>query len=494
MSLLLEALKKAELAKQGAKPEPAESTASAPIITREALPDISQPLEILANDLPSATTPVEFAKPLTQGAPLELAPSAPRPLEDLPGLTTSASKTASDTGTDRAAEPMAAEPARAAARQVFEVKEMDYNPRRPFYITLSLLGLCAVGYGGYVWWQMQPRSMYNAAALEAAKKAGPDPTANPAPPVAAPTTAEQTPPAASAPTSTTASAPAGVAQPAAQAPAAVSPDQMAPPTSAAGPAAKAAAPTSGAQRARVATNAAPTRAAARSNATTSGTATTRTARPSAPRPAAQPQDRQGSSSPFSIKPPGSTVDPQTEQAYQAFQQGNLTAARDLYQRVLQREPSNRDALLGLAAIDTRTRDYDTAEMRYLRLLEIDPRDPHALAGIVALRGQTDPVQSESRLKTLLSAQPDVAHLHFALGNQYAAQSRWPEAQAAYFKAYSLEPDNPDFAFNLAVGLDRLRQAKPALDYYQRALSLASTRSAGFDKSIAATRIRELSRP
>jgi Flp pilus assembly protein TadD len=483
MSLLLEALKKAELAKQGAKSAPAESPASEPIITRSALPDITQPLEILANDLPSATTPEESQTAVTQGAPLELAPSASRPLEDLLGATASASSTGSDSSMDRGTESIAAEPARAAARQVFEVKEMDYNPRRPFYITLSLLGLCAVGYGGYVWWQMQPRSMYNAAAVAAAKKTGPDPTANPAPPVAAPVTAGQAP----AAPANTAPAPAGVAQQAAQAPAA-----PAPITAAGGPAK--AAPTTGAQSVPVTAKAAPAQTATRPANATATTAAPRTARPSAPRTAAQSQDRQGSSSPISITPPGSTVDPQTEQAYQAFQQGNLAVSRDLYQRGLQREPSNRDALLGLAAIDTRTRDYDTAEMRYLRLLEIDPRDPHALAGIVALRGQTDPVQSESRLKTLLSAQPDVAHLHFALGNQYAAQSRWPEAQAAYFKAYSLEPDNPDFAFNLAVGLDRLRQTKPALDYYQRALSLAGTRSAGFDKSIAATRIKELSRP
>ena len=56
MSLLLEALKKAELAKQSIKPARAEPALppEEPIIMRPDLPDISQPLEILANDLPSA--------------------------------------------------------------------------------------------------------------------------------------------------------------------------------------------------------------------------------------------------------------------------------------------------------------------------------------------------------------------------------------------------------------------------------------------------------
>jgi len=58
MSLLLEALKKAELAKARsprgggggplrAKPEPTK-----PVMTRKRLPDITQPLEILSDDLP----------------------------------------------------------------------------------------------------------------------------------------------------------------------------------------------------------------------------------------------------------------------------------------------------------------------------------------------------------------------------------------------------------------------------------------------------------
>ena len=46
---------------------------------------------------------------------------------------------------------------------------------------------------------------------------------------------------------------------------------------------------------------------------------------------------------------------------------------------------------------------------------------------------------------------------------------WPDAQQAYFRAYSSVPDNADYAFNLAVGLDRLSQRKLALSYYQRAL-------------------------
>jgi Flp pilus assembly protein TadD len=108
-------------------------------------------------------------------------------------------------------------------------------------------------------------------------------------------------------------------------------------------------------------------------------------------------------------------------------------------------------------------------------------------------GSLDPVHSESRVKTLIASVPDASHLQFALGNQYAAQGRWGEAQEAYFRAYSASPENPDYAFNLAVSLDRLRQPKLALDYYGKALALAAHQPAAFDRAQAEARVAELRR-
>ena len=84
-------------------------------------------------------------------------------------------------------------------------------------------------------------------------------------------------------------------------------------------------------------------------------------------------------------------------------------------------------------------------------------------------------------------------LQFTLGNQYAQQGRWAEAQQAYFRAFTADPDNPDFAYNLAVSLDHLRQPKLALEYYRRALALAEKRGASFNPSFARNRAQELGR-
>jgi tetratricopeptide (TPR) repeat protein len=182
-----------------------------------------------------------------------------------------------------------------------------------------------------------------------------------------------------------------------------------------------------------------------------------------------------------------------ESAWEALQAGDLARAQEGYQRVLRANPRNRDALLGMATVDARNQDYGGAEQRYLRVLELDPRDPYAQAGLIALRGQTDPVQSESRLKNMLAHAPDATFLYFYLGNQYAGQSRWGDAQASYFKAFSADPENPDYAYNLAVSLDHLRQEKLALEYYRRALALAGNRAVGFNSVQVEARIRELVR-
>lgn len=188
----------------------------------------------------------------------------------------------------------------------------------------------------------------------------------------------------------------------------------------------------------------------------------------------------------------SQLNPTLGKAYQSFLSGDTGAAQQLYQKVLQQEPNNRDALLGMAAIALKQKQAGQAADYYGKLLDLDPADPEALAALIGLQGQTDPAQSESRLKKVLLQNPQADAAHFALGNLYAQQSRWAEAQQSYFRAYSSAPGNADYAFNLAVSLDHLNQGKLALDYYQRAL--AQPGPANFDKTSVQLRIQELMQP
>ena len=185
------------------------------------------------------------------------------------------------------------------------------------------------------------------------------------------------------------------------------------------------------------------------------------------------------------------VNPTLTDAYQALNSGNFDLAQRNYNQLLKTDPSNTDALLGLAAIATQQGDSEQASKYYIKLLGTDPHNALAQAGLIGMLGRADPLAAETRLKQLIAQDPS-AYLYFTLGNVYADQNRWPDAQQAYFQAHYLQPENPDYAYNLAVGLEHIGQPKPALSFYRRAVQAAATMGrANFSTSAAQERISKL---
>ena len=179
-------------------------------------------------------------------------------------------------------------------------------------------------------------------------------------------------------------------------------------------------------------------------------------------------------------------------AYHALRAGDHDAAQRLYGELEHSEPRNIDALLGLAALAMQRGDAEAAAQYYLRILRLDPRHTLAQATLLAAFGQADAQAAEVRLKTLAERDPS-APLYQMLGNLYADQSRWHEAQRAYFRAYQLAPGNGDHVYNLAVGLDHIGERRLALNFYRRAVTLSrSAGAANFGLDAAAERIDRLS--
>jgi Flp pilus assembly protein TadD len=550
VSLLLDALKKAELAKQLAAKDVARGEETtlpisevstrtsegfndvptrAPLMTRDRLPDINAPLEMTADQLPSGDPTrnalLDFALNDTAlpGQIDDASPTASPP-HVRSGTTTRVSGDQFDRGGVRsnlggetpAARPWETDPSddRQTARRFLDSTAADRNPRLPFYIALGVLAMVAVGAVGFFWWELQPRSNF-ASLTSGGSRPAPSKPAAPQPETVAQTTSPDA----------TGSRPAtdAVVGTAAQSATSVPPPR--PPLVELGPVRRDSVNMAGTGADRTiasipASPSGPRTAAASTSLPTPPSAAPQTPRPSAVQPFAPPPRRVAAepavsdiaradvipqpaapatgpttsdAAPIAITRAAARLDPLLEEAYTTFQRGDIDAARQLYLRVARIDPTNRDAQLGLAAVDLRYNDTASAEGRYAKLLELDPRDPHALAAIAAIRGPGDPVQSESRIKSLLTQQPDAPMLHFALGNQYAAQSRWTEAQQSYFRAFTGEPDNPDFAFNLAVSLDQIRQERAAVDYYERALRLSANKQVAFDRDRIAARIKELRR-
>lgn len=208
-----------------------------------------------------------------------------------------------------------------------------------------------------------------------------------------------------------------------------------------------------------------------------------------PRPAA-PAQAAPTAAPPAVAVPAFRPDAQSTllaRAHDAYQRGALAEAQARYTQAAANRRSV-DALLGLAAIAGVTGRDDDAQRLYREVLDLDPRNATAQAALLDLLGNTDNQAAESRLKMLIDRDPD-PHLYQTLGNLYAGQQRWSDAQAAYFEAVRGAPGNADYAFNLAVSLEQLRQYPAALTYYEKALTAGGAHR--FDRAEAEARVRQL---
>ena len=463
MSLLMDALKKAELAKRRGQsegtgestvtdmpsglelepmpgpggPDPVSSTpATESPATAGSLPDLPPHLEeiearFLAEAEQAAAARSRTVPSTPAGTPLSFA--EPIAAADTPSRTATAAEprhTQAAQGTPQS---------RSAAQNVFAAKQVDRPPaRKGFAIAVGTITLLSVlGIGGYFWWQLQPKP------AQFASRAAPPP---PAVTVVTPATVT---PAAVPPAPTLAAPP------------------ITPPAAAASPATPVA-ESKADQSARI-TGKAP----AQAPRTISATAAT------------------DPSSPIRVTRVPLKVSPSLSRGFDAFNRGDLALAQIEYGRAHQSDPRNTDAMHGLAAIAVRQGRFDEADVLYRQITEADPQDTAALSALINSRRQIDPGVAESRLKSLSAAQPELAAPHFSLGNLYARHGRWSEAQQSYFRAYSAEPDNPDILYNLAISLEHLRQNKLAAQYYALAIAAAQTRPAGFDRVQATARLNTL---
>ncbi|BAP55315.1 hypothetical protein THII_1018 [Thioploca ingrica] len=184
------------------------------------------------------------------------------------------------------------------------------------------------------------------------------------------------------------------------------------------------------------------------------------------------------------------INNQLSSAYKNFHQGNEKLAYDTYHQILQQDPNNRDALLGFAALAVRHGNLTLAQQYYQQVLQSDPQNPPAQVGLINTLNY-QPTSSESQLKLLLEKSPQSAYIYFSLGNLYANQGRWAQAQQAYFDAYRYDSSQADYAYNLAISLDQLNQTGAALNYYQQALQLARNQRVNFNQPAVQKRVQTL---
>lgn len=185
---------------------------------------------------------------------------------------------------------------------------------------------------------------------------------------------------------------------------------------------------------------------------------------------------------------------QLRRAYTALRQGRLEQAKQLYTALSNTELNKVAALSGLASVAIAQNDINSAREHLRHVLSVNRHNVWAAATLAALpkegsRTQSVNGSSLSQLKSLRTTEPDNHHIAYLLGNRFAATGIWTEAQAAYFDAFTMDSQNANYAFNLAISLDHLGKAKQASDFYLQALQLAETRGADFDVALLRKRLQ-----
>jgi Flp pilus assembly protein TadD len=156
-------------------------------------------------------------------------------------------------------------------------------------------------------------------------------------------------------------------------------------------------------------------------------------------------------------------------AVEAAQAGRFDEAEAAFKEVLTQFPDLAPAHYNLAYVYQRKKDWKSAEAEYRRVTELEPAKSDSFVALAAVR-ELDGRVAEAA-EGLLAAAPAFdqdAKFQYALGLTASNAGRSAEAQAAFQKAITLDPANPEPLFYLAtilVGQNRTADAVGLLEKY-----------------------------
>jgi tetratricopeptide (TPR) repeat protein len=141
--------------------------------------------------------------------------------------------------------------------------------------------------------------------------------------------------------------------------------------------------------------------------------------------------------------------------------GNTDAANKDLQEALALAPSNINSLANYASLQWKLGQKDAAQNTYLKILELDHDNRTALSSLGYLaRDKGDTKAAETYFKRAVNAHPKDFEAYLALGDLYAAERNFPDAESNYEDAYKRMPSN---AMIIAGGTNAaLESHKPEL--------------------------------
>lgn len=175
-------------------------------------------------------------------------------------------------------------------------------------------------------------------------------------------------------------------------------------------------------------------------------------------------------------------------AKKSVQEEDYISAEKWYSLAVQKDPSDREANIGVASVAVVTGNLHLAIDRYRHLLRLNPDDQSVFIAMLDLATPDNVIETEllSHVSQLAS---DQAKYHSIMGHYFGRKGRWEEANEAFTNALAGRANQADVLFNLAVSYEHLGLIDEAVEYYRQALT--ATDNEGINHALVKSRLSEL---
>ena len=169
---------------------------------------------------------------------------------------------------------------------------------------------------------------------------------------------------------------------------------------------------------------------------------------------------------ISVRRPGLDTNYELNRAYTALSGGDSITAMQVYKNILSTEPTNADALFGLASLYQRQGQLDKARPLYGVLLKNYPNHRDGLDNFLALISDESPQEALAELQRLEERNPDFSPIPAQQALLLNKLGYGEEARTKMLHAIELSPDNLTYKYNLAIMLDSQGDFAQASDLYR----------------------------
>ncbi len=157
-------------------------------------------------------------------------------------------------------------------------------------------------------------------------------------------------------------------------------------------------------------------------------------------------------------------------ARQTSWKGNYDEAIAIYRQLINKNPKDIEAMLGLAAVLSWQKKYQESSDVYRKIREMRPDIPDGDLGLLRLKAwQDEHAAAEEGLRALHSKYPERFDILMLLGQVTAWQKKYQSSVEFYKKALAIHPDNPATIKALATTYKWMKNTEEGVKLYAKIL-------------------------